>query len=224
MRPWISAPLLAALLATPCWSEAAPLSVAGFEFPDGEDDFAKSASVVSGTVTGSSDAQVNSVLTGSYVGDSIRVITPDVAVVELEFDRTLVNAPGADAIVFELSGAALAGTVDDSERFEVSVLKDGAFTSFQVVDPVSTGYVDPADSTLNVFAVQLDLDVFGLGPGTTSNSIRIRLTDNLTGTRSADPTAVGLLHSVPEPGITNALLSFFLVSQIALLRRPASPN
>src|SRR5512145_2128749 len=88
-------------------AEAAPITVAGFTFPAGEEAFADEAVVVSGTVTGATAEQVQSTLVGSHLGDSIRVITPDVAVIEIAFsDNVIVNGPGTDLVIFELSGSA----------------------------------------------------------------------------------------------------------------------
>ncbi len=191
--------LVVSAAAIPLASAAAPISVAGFFFANGEDDFAQNAVVVSGTVTGSSAAQVRAVLVGSNISDSIRVITPDIAVIEITFgSRQILNLVGPDAVIFELSGDQAVGTPNYNERFEVSVFNGTNFTPFQVVIPLATGFDDPADATLDVFAVQLDLSDYGIAAGASTDRIRIRLVDNLV-TRSADPTAVGLLHSVPEP-------------------------
>ena len=213
--------MIAGLLLLPAaTSHSAPLSIAGFDFPDGENDFAANAEVVSGTVTGFSISQVQTILTGSNISDSIRVIAPDVAEIELTFGaQQIVNESGPDAVVFELSGNAPVGTADTNERFEVSVLANGTFTPYQVVVPVATGYDDPADSTLDVFAVLLDLSDYGLSPGGKTDRIRIRLRDNGV-TRSADPTAVGLLHSVPEPGgLTWGTLVLLVASALSPPRR-----
>lgn len=207
--------LVGVLCSIPVIAIGAPISVAGIEFPNGEDDFAKDAVVVSGTVTGSSLSEVQATLVGSGITDSIRVITPDVAEIEITFGaRQILNESGPDVVVFELSGDQLPGTPDFNERFEVSILGGGFFTPFQVVVPVATGFDDPADSSLDVFAVLLDLSDYGLAPGEVADRVRIRLVDNLV-TRSADPTAVGLLHSVPEPGpVSDALVALLLGATI----------
>lgn len=67
----------------PWTADATPLVVAGFTFDAGEQAFADDAFVSSGTVTGATDELVRSTLVGSNLGDSIRVITPDVAVIEI---------------------------------------------------------------------------------------------------------------------------------------------
>ena len=66
-------------------SNAQALTIAGFTFDSGELAFADDALVVSGTVTGASDETVRNTLVGSDTSDSIRVITPDVAVIEIVF-------------------------------------------------------------------------------------------------------------------------------------------
>ena len=205
--------LVLSLVSLPIAGWGAPVTVAGYLFANGEDDFAKSADVISGTVTGFSLAQVQTILTGSNVADSVRVIAPDVAEIELAFGgRQIMNSPGADFVVFELSGAQPAGRPDGTERFEVSLLRGNSFTAYPTVIPVSTGYVDPSDAALDVFAVLVDLDTFGFSANETTTRLRIRLVDNLVH-RSADPTAVGLLHSVPEPS------AFVLLGFAALVAR-----
>jgi hypothetical protein len=80
--------------------------------------------VIPGAVTGTTDEQVRSTLVGSNLGDSIRVITPDVAAIEISFSDNLIsNGDGTDLVIFELSGSATSvGFADVNERFEVSVL------------------------------------------------------------------------------------------------------
>jgi hypothetical protein len=90
---------------------------AGFTFALGEQSFADDAVVVSGTVTSATPAQVQSTLVGSYLGDSIRVITPDVAEIEIVFsDNTIINGPGTDLVIFELSGSGPAGRLRRRHR------------------------------------------------------------------------------------------------------------
>ncbi len=201
-------------------AQAAPITVAGFTFAEGEAAFADDTVVVSGTVTGATAAQVQSTLVGSNVGDSIRVITPDVAVIDVLFtDNAIENGSGTDLVIFELSGADLPnqprppGYADLNERFEVSLFVSGVFTSFVEVIPVSTGILAPHDSTLAVYAVEVDLDDFGAALGSQIDRLQIRLVDHLV-TRSADPTAFGALHSVPEPG---AGLLIFAASALGLV-------
>jgi len=192
-----------ALFCLPAATIAAPLTVAGFTFSAGEEAFADDAVVVSGIVTGATAAQVRSTLVGSNLGDSIRVITPDIAVIEVVFsDNALVNGTGTDLVIFELSGSAPpVGFADVREKFELSVLSGSGFSSFVEVVPVNTGFLAPHDSTLSAYVVEIDLASFGFSDGESTQRVRIRLVDHLE-TRSADPTALGALHStpVPEPG------------------------
>jgi len=210
----------AALCALPPTANATPLVVAGFTFEAGEQAFADDAFVSSGTVTGATDEQVRSTLVGSNLGDSIRVITPDVAVIEILFtDNLILNGDGSDLVIFELSGSATpVGFADVNERFEVSVLGGGGFSSFVEVVPVNTGFLAPHDTSLSAYAVDLDLADFGFAPGETTGSVRIRLVDHLV-SRSADPTGVGALNStpIPEPG-TGLLMGIGLTS-LAIARR-----
>ena len=185
--------------------------MAGFTFAAGEQAFADDAFVISGTVTETADEQVRSTLVGSDLGDSIRVITPDVAVIEISFsDNLILNGDGADLVIFELSGSAPSvGFADVNERFEVSVLGEAGFSSFVEVVPVNTGFLAPHDTSLSAYAVELA--DFGFAPGETTGSVRLRLVDHLV-TRSADPTALGALNSTPvsEPS-TGLLLGMGLV-------------
>ncbi|HXK24306.1 MAG TPA: hypothetical protein VMS55_16680 [Myxococcota bacterium] len=97
----------AALCALPLTVDAPPLVVAGFKFEAGEQAFADDALVISGAVTGTTDEQVRSTLVGSHLGNSIRVITTDVAVIEVAFSDNLIwNGDGNDFVILELSGSA----------------------------------------------------------------------------------------------------------------------
>ncbi len=186
---------------------AVPITVAGFTFSAGEGAFADDAVVVSGTVTSATDEQVRATLVGSSLGDSIRVITPDIAVIELVFsDNAVVNGPGTDLVIFELSGSAQpVGFADAREKFEFSVLDGSGFSPFVEVVPVNTGFLAPHDSTLSAYVVQVDLASFAFSDGQSAQRVRIRLVDNLA-TRSADPTALGAVHSTPVPEPASGLL------------------
>jgi hypothetical protein len=179
---------------------AAPITVGGYVFEAGEEAFADDVALVEGSLTTHTEEQARQILTGSYVGDTIRVITPDVAVLEVVFaDNAILNGPGTDLVIFELSGALGAGTADHTERFDVTVFDGSSFPAFVSFDPVDTGYPDP-NGGLNIFTVEIDVSDFGVAAGATTQRVRIRLVDNLVH-RSADPTALGALSSVsvPEP-------------------------
>jgi hypothetical protein len=220
MRPFLAA--AAASLCVSIGAGAAPITVAGFSFPAGEEAFADDAVVVAGTVTGATAEQVRSTLVGSNLGDSIRVITPDIAVVEVAFsDHAIANGPGTDLVIFELSGSATpVGFADANERFEVSILGASGFSPFVEVVPVNTGFLAPHDATLSAYVVPIDLASFGFPAGGTTDRVRIRLVDHLA-TRSADPTALGALHStpVPEPS-AGLLLGMGLLGLARARRRP----
>jgi hypothetical protein len=179
-------------------ASATPITVGGYVFQAGEEAFADDVTLVEGSLTTHTEGQAREILTGSYVGDTIRVITPDVAVLEIIFtDNGILNGLGTDLVIFELSGALGAGTPDHTERFEVTVFDGSGFPAFVSFDPIDTGYPDP-NGGLNIFAVEIDLSDFGLAPGAITHQIRIGLVDNLVH-RSADPTALGALSSVSVP-------------------------
>jgi len=214
-----SSVILAAALFLPGVAAGTPLTVAGFTFSAGEEAFADDAVVVSGTVTGATAEQIRSTLAGSNLGDSIRVITPDIAVIEVSFsDNAIVNGSGTDLVIFELSGSGTpVGFADTNERFEISVLGSAGFSPFVEVVPVNTGFLAPHDATLSAYVVEIDLATFGFEAGEVTDRVQIRLVDHLE-TRSADPTALGALNSVPEPS-TGLLLALGLLSLTAVRRR-----
>jgi hypothetical protein len=152
------------------------------------------------------------------VSDSIRVITPDVAVLEILFtDNMLLNGPGIDLVIFEKSGALGAGTPDPTERFEVTVFNGSEFPPLVSFDPVDTG-IPWTEGGLNLFVVEIDVSDFGVPAGATTQRVRIGLVDNLVH-RSADPTALGALNSVPIPEPSTALLLAFGLVGPAMGRR-----
>jgi hypothetical protein len=156
--------------------------------------------VGSGTVTGATTAQIRSTLIGSSLGDSIRVITPDVAIEVVFSDNAIVNGLGTDLVIFELSGSGRPiGYADATEKFEFSVLGASGFSPFAEVVPVNTGYLAPHDASLSAYVVQIDLADFGFATDEATQRVQIRLVDNLAGTRSADPTGFGALNSAPAP-------------------------
>jgi hypothetical protein len=195
------------------WSpiRATALTIAGFTFPEGEEAFADDAFIAEGVVTGFTEEEVRQRITGSDVGPGFRVIHPDEAVIEVLFtDNAIVNQSGTDLVIFERSGALGAGIPDPRERFGVSIFNGFSFSPFVNFDPVDTGF-SASGGTLNLFVVEIDLAAFGIPAGASTDRLRIHLFDNLAGTRSADPTALGALHSapVPEPA-TGALLAIGL--------------
>ena len=62
----------------------------------------------------------------------------------------------------------------------------------------NTGFPAPLDATLSAYVVQIDLTIFGFSTSETTDQVQIRLVNHLV-TRSAGPTALGALNSVPEP-------------------------
>jgi PEP-CTERM motif len=184
-------------------AHAAPISVGGFTFAAGEEAFADDASLVSGVITGADEARIRTVLIGSNISDSFNTGDSDGGIVEVLFtDNVIVNGPGTDLVIFELSGDRPPGTPDPREIFGVSVFDGSSFPSFVTVTPIATGFSDRADPTLDVFAVQVDIRAFGIAPGASTDRVRLHIFNANLGTKSADLTAFGALNSgpVPEPG------------------------
>jgi hypothetical protein len=128
-----------------------------------------------------------------------------------------------DLVIFELSGSAPSvGFADVNERFEVSVLGGAGFSSFVEVVPVNTGFLAPHDASLSAYAVEVDLANFGFAPGETTGSVRIRLVDHLV-TRSADPTAIGALNSMPIPEPDTGFLMGIGLAGLAIVKRRRMP-
>ncbi len=188
-------------LLVPGLGGAAPVSVGGYTFGAGEEAFADDASLVSGVITGPDEAGIRSTLVGSDISDSFNTGDSGGGIVEVEFiDNAIVNGPGPDLVIFELSGDRPAGTPDPREIFGISVFDGSGFPAFVTVTPVATGFPDPADSTLDVFAVEVDLGSFGIPLGGTSSLVRLHIYNANLGSKSADLTALGALNSVvPEP-------------------------
>jgi len=210
--------LLSVVLAfSPIRASAAPIVVAGFTFSAGEQAFADSAELVSGSIRlCGATASISSALTGSDLLDCINSADSAGGIVDVSFtDNAISNGPGPDLVIFELSGPLGAGTPDPREVFGVSVFDGATFTAFQTVTPVDTGFrtsggVNPG----GVFAVQLDISTFGLPSDATTDRIRLHIYNVNLGTKSGDITALGALNSgapVPEPG-TASLLALGLVA------------
>ena len=189
-------------------AHASPISVGGFTFTAGEEAFADDAVLVSGVITGADAPTIKTVLVGSYINDSFNTGDSGEGIVEVLFtDNAIVNGIGSDLVIFELSGDQPTGTPDPREIFGVSIFDGVSFSSFVTVTPVATGFPDPADPTLDVFAIQIDLSSFGIAPGGTTDRVRLHIFNANLGSKSADLTALGALNSltVPEPSARAAL-------------------
>jgi len=210
-------------LLIPSLVQAAPISVGGFTFAAGEAAFADDASYVSGPAL--DPGTVRRVLIGSNIADSFNTGDSIPTVIEVKFiDNAIENGPGLDLVIFELSGDKPPGTPDPREIFDVAVWTGASFSAFFRVTPVATGWNDPADSTLDVFAVQLDLSSFGVSAGMVIDRVRVAVFNANLGSKSADLTGIGALHSVspiPEPS-TSMLLSFGLMALAHNARRRAT--
>jgi hypothetical protein len=224
-RPWLG--LLLGLMAPGAGAAAAaPISIAGFSFADGERAFADEAILVSGLlrhtcVAGASVTpalSISEALSGSDVSRCVNNNEGDAGVVEIRFtDNAIRNGVGPDLVIFELSGPLPAGTPDPRERFEVSLFDGTAFSPFLTVDPVATGVNTVTDPTLDVFAVQVDLAGFGMPTGATVDRLRLHVFDVGLGTASADVAALGALQSVPEASsllLVQASLALLLAGRL----------
>lgn len=194
-------------LAAPAYSTS--IVVAGFTFPAGEAAFADDAIYVSGPLI--DPATIQRVLVGSNIADSFNSGDSNRTVIDVHFlDNAIQNDPGVDLVIFELSGDKPTGTPDPREVFDIASPIGAGFSAFVRVTPIATGWNDPADSTLDVFAVQVDLSSFGVPAGEIIDRLRLGVFNANLGSKSADLTAVGALHStaaVPEPSTAVLLLS-----------------
>ena len=199
---------------------AAPISVGGFTFSAGEEAFADDALLVSGVITGGNEETIRTVLVGSNIADSFNTGDSGGGIVEVQFiDNHVLNGPGTDLVIFELSGDKPAGTPDPREIFAVSVFDGSTFSSFVTVTPIATGFPDPADPTLDVFAVEIDIGSFGVSMGETTDRARLHIFNADLGSKSADLTALGALNSVPIPEPSTALLLASGLAGLAAVRR-----
>jgi len=212
-------------------ASAAPITVGGFTFTDGEAAFADDAFLVSGTIRmcGGGFPPATSIdvaLSGANVTDCANNNTGNSGIVEVLFtDNSVVNGPGPDLVIFELSGPLAPGTPDPRERFELSVFDGIGFTPLQGFDPVATGLNSCGDPSvcLDLFAVAIDLGAFGLADGATTSRLQLRIFDVGLGTKSADLTAAGALNSqpIPEPSTLALVLVGFVGMAMRCRRRPA---
>lgn len=210
-------------LSIPSLAKAAPISVGGFTFAEGEAAFADSASLAFGSgvrfncvAGGTAASSYAEALSGSDVTQCVNVEGGGDGVVEVRFtDNLISNGSGADLVIFEVSGPQSPGTPDPRERFEVSVFDGSAFSAFVAFDPAATGF-DTPDPTLDIFEVQIDLSSFGIAGGGSVDRIRLHLFDNGLGTKGADVAALGALHSVPE--LSTLLLALSGVTLLAASR------
>ncbi len=204
---------------------SSPISVAGFTFPDGEQAFADDAFIVSGVITGADTEGVRRILVGSDIADSFNTGDSGGGIVEVRFlDNLILNGPGTDLVIFELSGDQPAGTPDSQEVFGFSAWSSGAFTPFVTVTPIATGYPDPADPTLDVFKVEIDLANFGVPDSGFTDRVRLHIYNANLGSKSADLTALGALNSQPVPEPRTSLLIAFGVLLLGVTRRGLTPS
>ena len=200
--------------------QATPIAVAGFTFADGERSFADDAFIVSGVITGADNAGVQRILVGSNIADSFNTGDSGGGIVEVRFlDNVVVNGPGTDLVIFELSGDQPPGTPDPREVFGFSVWNGTAFSSFTTMTPIATGFPDPADATLDIFKIEIDLSSFGLLASASTDRVRLHIYNANLGSKSADLTALGAMNSspVPEPAsgtlVATGLLALFALSR-----------
>ncbi len=201
-------------------AQAAPISVGGFTFSAGEEAFADDAILVSGVITGADGPTIKTTLVGSSISDSFNTGDSGGGIVEVLFtDNLIVNGAGADLVLFELSGDQPAGTPDPREIFEISIFNGVSFSSFVTVTPVATGFPDPADITLDVFAIQVDLSSFGIAFGGTTSRVRLHIWNANLGSKSADLTALGALNSLSVPEPSSAVTLAIELGALAIIRR-----
>jgi hypothetical protein len=204
-----------------------PITVGGFTFPAGEVAFADDASFVSGsgvrftcTAGGTAASSYAEALSGSDLTQCVNVAGGGDGIVEVVFnDNSILNAAGIDLVVFEVSGPQSPGTPDPRERFELSVFDGSTFSSFVAFDPIATSFGTP-DPTLDVFAVEIDLDLFGVSPAARVDRVRLHLLDNELGSKGADIAALGALNSgapIPEP--SSGVIGMVGLLCVAVLRR-----
>jgi hypothetical protein len=193
-------------------ASASPITVGGFNFPAGEEAFGDHAVLAAGTirfnclgggwgVTEPAES-VSEALSGSDLSLCVNNDTGDSGVVEVLFlNNAILNGPGVDLVVFELSGAMPPGTPDPKENFGISIYDGVTFTPFSYFDPLATGTSFCGDPTLclDTFSVQVELSDFGIPEGGLVHRVQLHIFDVGLGTKSADIGALGALNSIPEP-------------------------
>lgn len=203
--------LLIGLMVLPGLASGTPIAVAGFTFAEGEQAFADGVIFLGGPLLDINlvrAALIGSDLLGSFnTGDSGHTL------LEIRFiDNAVQNGPGVDLVIFERSGSQPLGSPDLREIFDISVYDGSSFRPYVTVTPISTGFID-------TFAVQVDLSSFGVAPGVIVDRIRVGVYNVNLGSKSADLTAVGALHSVaaiPEP--STLMLTLFGLLGIQVFR------
>jgi len=186
--------LLIGLVLLPRLASGTPITVAGFTFAEGEQAFADDVIFVGGPLLDMN--LVRAALIGSDLPGSFNTGDSNPTLLEIRFtDNAIQNGPGVDLVIFERSGSKPLGSPDPREIFDISVYNGASFQPYLTVTPISTGFTD-------TFAVQVDLGSFGVAPGVIVDRIRVAVYNVNLGSKSADLTAVGALHSVaaiPEP-------------------------
>ena len=194
MNRWTVAVTLAVVLAAVGHAQATvtlgPYTFEDHAFPD-------AATFVSGgppTLSFPTTGDINSDLLLAAGPDPTKYIFGTPVTFMLDFlDSQILNAPGADLVLFELGTADAAG-------MKVRVDPGGGFTTEKWYLLTSTGY-SAGGYSLNAAAI--DLDDFGLAPGTLIERIQLN-NASLSGggtTISSSIAAVGALNTgvIPEP-------------------------